>query len=204
MSTINDIGIPGVGTGILHPKHKNRWRVTFANLAGGVDSQPLSMQARRVKRPKLTFEEIELHRYNSRAWVAGKHTWEKMTMTVEDDVTGSASQVIQAQAQKQQWLIGAEGQWLAAAGEGSAYKFVTYLDMLDGNDQAIEKWTVEGCWIDDIDYGEVDYTATSEAVVIELSIRFDHARQLLGGYGSSPLNGTGLGVATGGAGRVGA
>lgn len=193
MATINDIGIPGVGSGILHPKHKNRWRVTFANLGGGTDSQPLSMQARRVKRPVLTFEEIELHRYNSRAWVAGKHNWEKVTMTVEDDVTGSASQVIQAQLQNQQFLIGAEGQFLAAAGEGSLYKFVTYLDQLDGNDQVIEKWTMEGCWLDSADWGEVDYTA-NEAVVIELSVRYDHARQLLGGYSQ------GQGVATGGAG----
>ena len=51
MSTINDIGIPGVGTGILHPRQKNRWRITFANLGGGVDSQPLSMQAVTVTPP---------------------------------------------------------------------------------------------------------------------------------------------------------
>lgn len=195
MATINDIGIPGVGSGILQPKKKNIWRVTFANLAGGVDSQPLSMQARRVMRPKLSFEEIELHRYNSRAWVAGKHNWDPVTMTVEDDITGSASQVLQAQAQKQQWLIGAEGQFLASAGEGSLYKFVTYLDMMDGNDQVVEKWTLEGCWINSFEYGEVDYTA-NEAVTIELSVRFDHARQLLGGYSQ------GQGVATGGAGAV--
>lgn len=196
MSTINDIGIPGVGSGILHPKQKNRWRVTFANLAGGADSQPVSMQAKIVKRPTLTFEEIELHRYNSRAWIAGKHNWEPMTMSVEDDVTGSASQVLQAQLQKQQWLIGAEGQFLAASGEGSLYKFVTYLDMLDGNDQVIEKWTMEGCWLTSTNYGDLDYTS-GEVVILELSIRFDHARQLLGGYSQ------GQGIATGGAGRVG-
>jgi hypothetical protein len=195
VATINDIGIPGVGSGILHPKHKNRWRVTFANLAGGVDSQPMSMQARRVKRPVLSFETIELHRYNSRAWIAGKHNWEPITMTIEDDVTSSASNVIQAQLQKQQFLIGAEGQFLAAAGEGSLYKFVTYLDMLDGNDQVIEKWTVEGCYIEQADFGEVDYTV-NEAVTIELTVRYDHARQLLGGYSQ------GQGVATGGAGTT--
>jgi hypothetical protein len=196
VATINDIGIPGVGSGILHPKRKNLWRVTFANLAGGVDSQPMSMQARRVKRPVLSFEEIELHRYNSRAWIAGKHNWEPITMTLEDDVTGSASQVLQAQLQKQQWLIGAEGQFLAASGEGSLYKFVTYLDQLDGNDQVIEKWTVEGCYIQQADFGEVDYTV-NEAVTIELTVRYDHARQLLGGYSQ------GQGIATGGAGRIG-
>ena len=83
MATINDIGIPGVGSGILQPKLKNRWRVTFANLGGGVDSQPLSHQAITVTRPVLSFEEIQLDRYNSRAWVAGKHTFEPMTITLE-------------------------------------------------------------------------------------------------------------------------
>ena len=196
MATINDIGIPGVGSGILHPKHKNRWRVTFANLGGGADSQPLSMQAITVSRPKLTFDEIPLHRYNSTAYVAGKHSWDPMNLTVQDDVTGSASKAIQAQLQKQQWLIGAEGQWLAAAGEGSIYKFVTYLDMLDGNDQVIEKWTVEGCMIKEADYGGLDYGEGAAAVDIALVIRFDHARQTLGGYGQ------GQGIATGGAGTA--
>lgn len=195
MATINDYGIPGVGSGILHPKHKNRWRVTFANMGGGADSQPVSMQAVTITRPKITFDEIELHRYNSRAWVAGKHNWDPMTLTIEDDVTGTASSVVQAQLQKQQWLIGAEGQWLAAAGEGSLYKFVTYLDQLDGNDQVIEKWTVEGCFIQNADYGDLDYSA-NDKVTITLQIRFDHARQSLGGYTQ------GEGVATGGAGAI--
>lgn len=193
MATINDIGIPGVGTGILQPKLKNRWRITFANLGGGVDSQPMSMQAINVTRPVLNFEEVQLDRYNSRAWVASKHNFEPMTLTLEDDVTGSASKVLQEQIQKQQWLTGAEGPWLATAGEGSLYKFVTYMDLMDGNEQVIEKWTVEGCWFQNIDYTDLDYTA-SEAVQITCTIRYDHARQDIGGYNQ------GEGVATGGPG----
>lgn len=195
MSTISDMGIPGVGSGILHPKHKNRWRVTFANMGGGTDSQPVSMQAVTVSRPKLTFEKVPLHRYNSVAYVAGKHSWDPMTLTLQDDVTGTAGAVIQAQLQKQQWLIGAEGQWLAAAGEGSLYKFVTYLDMLDGNDQVIEKWTIEGCWIENADWTDLDYSS-SDPVTISLSLSYDHARQNIGGYNQ------GQGIATGGAGKV--
>lgn len=193
MSTINDIGIPGVGSGILHPKQRNRWRVTFANLGGGADSQPLSMQAITASRPSLKFDEVQLDRYNSRAYIAGKHTWEAMKLTVQDDVTSSASAIIQAQQQKQQWLIGAEGQWLAAAGEGSLYKFVTYLSQLDGNDQVIETWTMEGCWIMEANWGENDYK-DGDPVQIDLTLRFDHARQTLGGYTQ------GKGIATGGAG----
>jgi hypothetical protein len=196
MATINDIGIPGVGTGILHPKLQHKWRVTFANIGGGSDSQPLSMQAINVTRPTLTFEEVQLDRYNSRAFVAGKHTFEPMTIVFEDDITGTASQVIQDQIQTQQWLTGPDGPWLTSAGEGSLYKFVTYLDALDGGEGVVEKWTCEGCWINSAEYGNHDYAA-SEAVQITLQIRYDHARQEIGGYGKGP------GVATGGAGRIG-
>ena len=194
MATIDDIGIPGVGSGILHPKQKNRWRVTFSNLGGGVDAQPLSMQAVTITRPSLTFDEVQLDRYNSRAWVAGKHTFDPMTLTLEDDVTSTASRVIQDQLQAQQWLIGAEGQWLAARGEGSLYKFVTTLDQLDGNEQVIEEWIMEGCFIVTANYGDLDYS-TGDQVIIELTLRYDHARQTLGGYEQ------GQGVATGGRGQ---
>jgi hypothetical protein len=194
MATINDIGIPGVGTGILQPKLKNRWRVTFAGLGGGADSQPLSMQAITVDRPKLQFEEVQLDRYNSRAWVAGKHTWDPVTLVAEDDISGTATRVIQEQLQLQQWLIGAEGAWLAAAAEGSKYKFVTYLQQLDGNEQVIETWTLEGCWLSRCDWDALDYSA-SETVKINMTIRFDHARQDVVGFRG------GEGVALGGAGR---
>lgn len=202
MSTINDIGIPGVGTGILHPKQRNRWRVTFANLGGGTDSQPLSMQVVTMNRPSLSFEEVPLHRYNSVAYVAGKHSWEDCSISFEDDVSGTASRVIQEQLQRQQWLIGAEGQWLAAAAEGSVYKFVTYLDMLDGNEQVIERWVLEGCWFKAVNYTDLDF-ASSDAVKIDCTIKYDHARQDIGGYQGDTRYGTGgEGVATGGAGST--
>lgn len=193
MATINDFGIPGVGTGILQPKIKNRWRVTFANLGGGTDSQPLSFQAITITRPSLTFEEIQLDRYNSRAWIAAKHTWEPMTITFEDDITGGATQVIQDQIQSQQFLIGAEGQFLATAQEGSIYKFATNLELMDGNDTVLERWTMEGCWISGVDYQDLDMAA-SEVVTISLTVRYDHARQEVIGISN------GTGVATGGAG----
>jgi len=196
MATINDFGIPGVGTGILQPKLKNLFRVTFANLGGGIDSQPMSMQCINWTRPKLSYDEVQLDRYNSRAWVAGKHMFEPMTLTLEDDISGTATRVLQEQQQKQQWIIGAEGPWLGKGEEGSLYKFVTYGDQLDGKEQIVERWVMEGCWIQNADWGDNDY-ATSDAMQITLTIRYDIAHQeQLNGYAA------GEGVATGGAGTV--
>ena len=183
MATLNNFGIPGVGAGMLQPKLRNRWAATFAGLGGGASSQPLSLQVVTATRPSLSFEEVELHRYNSRSWVAGKHLWEPMTMTLEDDVANGATKVVRNQVTKQQYLIGSEGQWLATAPEGSLYKFVTNLKMLDGNVQILETWVIEGCWLQTVDYTEVDYSA-SEAVQINLTIRFDHAYQVLNKYSS--------------------
>jgi hypothetical protein len=176
MSTINDMGIAGVSNGILQPKLTNRWRVTFAGMAGGTNTVPLSMQAISVSRPQLEFEEVKLNRYNSIAWVASKHSFQPMKLKLEDDVTNQASTVIQQQLQTQQWITGAQGQWFAAAGDASTYKFACNLSMLDGNDSVIENWTVEGCWIKEVEYGEIEY-AEGKAVTISLTIRFDNAYQ---------------------------
>ena len=190
MATINDIGIPELGTGILQPKMKNRWRLIFNNIGGGADSQPLSIQAVTVSRPSLSFEEVQLDRYNSRAYVAGKYTWEPCAIAFEDDVTSGAARIIQEQIQAQQYLTGVEGAWLAAAPEGSSYKFTTRLDMLDGNEAVIEQWHMEGCFLQAVDYTDLDYAA-SDKVMINCTVRFDHARQTVGPYNS------GQGVATG-------
>jgi len=202
MANINDMGIPGVGNGILQPKLKYKWSVTFAGLGGGTDSQPLSMQVVTFDRPSLSFTEVELHRYNSRAWIAGKHSWESIKLSLEDDISGTATQVLQNQLQVQQWLVGAQGPWLASAAEGSQYKFVTYLSMLDGNEEALELWTMEGCWLQSVNWDGLDYSS-SDAIKIQVTLRFDNARQdVLGFTGEAGFPAGTLDSALGGAGRL--
>lgn len=190
MATLSQVGIAGVGNGMLHPKLKHKWRVTFAGMGGsGVDSKDLSLQAVNVTRPNLSFEEVPIHRYNSVAYVLGKHSFEPITLTVEDDITGRAGKVVQAQLEMQQKLIGADGAWLASAATASAYKFGTILELLDGNEQVVETWRVEGCMLTAVDFGDLDYSA-SESATITMTVRFDHARQELGGESlGTALNG---------------
>lgn len=193
MSTIQDIGIPEVGKGILQPKQKHKWRVEFQNLGGQNNGTGLSLQAITVERPKLSFDEVELHRYNSKVWVAGKHTFEPITLTVEDDVTSGATLLIRDQLDRQQTLIGASGQWLQSASQGSLYKFGIALVQLDGNEQQIERWVIEGAWLQNVDYGDLDYSA-SDAVTITITVRYDHARQEGINYDDSGLATGGTGI----------
>jgi hypothetical protein len=181
------MGVPAAGFGILQPKHKYRWQVTFTNLAQlvpGASSRDLTRQATVIQRPNLSFEEVPIHRYNNTAYVAGKYVWEPISLTIEDDITGLASAAIQGQLETQQRLIGADlpSNWMNSAATGSDYKFGITLQQLDGNEGIVEQWLVEGCWLKSADFGELSYDS-SEAVTIQLSVRFDHARQELTGQG---------------------
>lgn len=187
MATLSQFGIPGAGTGVLHPRLKHKWRVTFVNfsvLVPGANSRDLTLQCINVTRPNISFEEVPLERYNSRAYVAGKHTWEPCTLTVEDDITGLASYAVTGQLETQQRLIGADldGQWLNTTPTASGYKFGMLLDELDGNESVTEQWKYEGCFISACDWGDGDY-ASSDPMTITLTIRYDHVRQILQGQG---------------------
>lgn len=194
MATLSQMGVPGAGFGILHPKQKHRWQVTFVGLARlvpGASSRELTRQAINVTRPNLVFDEVPMHRYNSVSYVAGKHTFDPISLTLEDDITGLAAYAVQGQLETQQRLIGADlpGEWLNAAATGSDYKFGTILEALDGNEGVVERWKLEGCFILSADYGDLDYSV-SDAATISLQIRYDHARQELTGQGyGTALNG---------------
>ena len=178
MATLSQVGIAGVGSGVLMPKLRNRWRVEFAGIGGGAFGTNLSMQAVTVSRPSLTFDEVQVDRYNSKIFVVGKHTWDMMSLTVEDDVTNLATAVVQAQLERQQRLIGGSGPWLNSEATANTYKFGTIISMLGGNEEVTEQWKLEGCAINQANWNDLDY-ASSDAVRIDLQIRFDHARQEL-------------------------
>jgi hypothetical protein len=197
MATINDFGIPipGGSSGILQPKLTNKWRVLFNNIGALADNRSLSVQAIEVNRPTLSWDEVELHRYNSRAWVAGKYNWAESAMIIEDDITSAASKIIQAQLQRQQFIIGVEGPFLAAAVDGHTYKFSMEVDMLDGGENILESWFYEGCWIKEANYNNLAYAETNTTVKINLSVRFDHAYQrFFATSGSQALGGPAVGT----------
>lgn len=187
MATLADFGIPGVGTGILHPKMKHKYRVLFAGLGRlipGVNSKDISAQVTTTSLPNITFQEITLHRYNSTAYVAGKHEWQQINMTIEDDITGLASAAVKAQLETQQRIVGMDlpGQWLNSAATGSDYKFAVTIDQLDGNDTIVSQWKLEGAFFVSADFGDRDYSS-SDAATIQLTLRYDHARHIDVGIG---------------------
>lgn len=179
IETRSKFGVPvtgATGSGILMPKLKYRFRVTMLGGFGGEpEARALTQNVMSVTRPKITYEEVVIDSYNSRAYVQGKHSWEQITVTMRDDISNSVSKLVGAQVQRQ---VNHFQQTTAAA--GNDYKFDMQIEVLDGvNAGASEVWFLEGCFLTNVDYSDSDYSAT-DPVTIALQVRFDNATHYQG------------------------
>ena len=163
--------------GLLMPKLQYRFRVSLENFgvsAGEVTE--LTKQVVDVTRPNVSFETMTVDVYNSRVYLAGKHTWEAITLTLRDDATGAVQKLVGEQLQRQFDFMEQ-----SSAASGIDYKFVTRIEILDGGNGAnganvIDRFQLVGCYIESANYNSLAY-ATNEAVTTTLSIRYDNAIQ---------------------------
>jgi hypothetical protein len=162
--------------GLLMPKLKYRFRALFENLGVSTPRTELTKQVMDITRPSITFEEMEVPIYNSRVFLAGKHSWDMVTVNFRDDVNGSVSRLLGEQVQKQFDVMEQ-----ASASAGIDYKFITRFEILDGGNGAseanvLETWELYGCFLQNVNYNDLNY-ASNEPVTIAASIRFDNAIQ---------------------------
>ena len=192
---------PGGNQGLLMPKLKYRFRVTFENFGVSTPVTELTKQVVDFTRPNVTFENIDLPIYNSTIKLAGKYSWADVTCNLRDDSGGNVSRLVGEQLQKQ--LDFAE---MSSAAAGNDYKFTTTFQVLDGGNGnnapvVLETWTLLGCYLQGVNYGDANY-GSNEAMQLALTVRFDNALQGPGqegpGVGQSGIaRALGGGIATG-------
>jgi hypothetical protein len=183
--------------GLLMPKLKYRFRVTFENFGVSTPRTELTKQVMDFTRPTATFEEITIDLYNSKMYLAGKASWETITINLRDDAGGQVQRLVGEQLQKQMDFMEQ-----ASASSGIDYKFVTKCEILDGGNgvsvpTVLETWEMYGCFLTSANYNDLNY-GTSEAVTISLTMRFDNALQTpLGSGVGTPVGRTRGDVVTG-------
>lgn len=171
--------------GLLMPKLKFRFRVTFDNFGVSNPKTELTKQVMTFARPQLTFDPVEIPVYNSRVYIAGRPTWNAVTTSLRDDAGGNVTRLVGEQLQKQFDFMEQ-----ASASSGIDYKFITKLEMLDGANGNIEPvvletWELYGCFLTDVNYNDADY-GSNDPMTITMSIRYDNAIQTTtpGGVGN--------------------
>jgi len=174
---LDKFNVDGGSSGVLvQPKLSYRFRVLLNEFGAG-ENLELTSQVVSVSRPSLTHDDVIVDVYNSRINLAGKHTWDAVTLTVRDDVTGLVARAIAAQLQKQMDHTNQSG--IKAAG---GYKFGMSIQNLDGSQPAeiLDSWQLAGCYIQNVNYGENNY-ATSDPLQITIAIKYDNANHNIGG-----------------------
>ena len=166
--------------GLLMPKLKFRFRVTFLGLGVSQPTTELTKQVMDFTRPNVTFENIDLPIYNSTVRLAGKHVWQDITCQVRDDAGGNVSRLVGEQLQKQLDFLEQ-----SSAASGIDYKFVTQFEVLDGGNGnnapvALETWTILGCYLQAVNYNNGDYSDNSP-MTVSMTIRYDNALQTITG-----------------------
>ena len=196
ITSLNNFSVPtDAGNQVLlMPKLKYRFRVTLLGF-GVAASTELTKQVMDVSRPKVGFEEMPIDVYNSKIYLAGKYTFETITLNLRDDASGEVQKLVGQQVQKQFDFVEQ-----ASARSGIDYKFSTKIEVLDGGNggseggvNVLETSNLYGCFLTNADYGDANY-GTNEPMTVALTIRFDNMVQW--GAGENGV-GVGIGAAVG-------
>jgi hypothetical protein len=206
ISTLSKITVPlasgdsASSQGLLMPKLQYRFRVTLENFGVSTPTTELTKQVVDVQRPTVAFEPITIDVYNSKAYLAGKHTWSPISINLREDVNNNVQKLVGEQLQKQ-----FDFYEQSSAASGQDYKFTTRIEILDGGNGAntpvvLETFELYGCFVTDANYNELAY-ANNDFMRITLSIQYDNAIQTPQGEGiGSPVaRGTGTLITGGGA-----
>jgi len=172
----------GGNQGLLMPKLQFRFRVNFLNFGTDTSTVELTKQVIDCSRPQVQFTEITLPVYNSTMYLAGKYSWQTMSVNIRDDASGNVSRLVGQQLQKQLDFVE-----MASAASGQDYKFQTNIEILDGGNGTnapvvLETWELYGCFLQTANYNTLNY-GTSDVVTIALTIRYDNAIQSAIGSG---------------------
>ena len=194
ISTLSKMTVPlasgdsASNQGLLMPKLQYRFRVSLENFGVSTPTTELTKQVIDVTRPNVSFDQMPIDIYNSRVYLAGKHTWEPITINLREDVNNNVQKLTGEQLQKQ-----FDFYEQSSAASGQDYKFTTRMEILDGGNgvntpTVLETFELYGCYLESANYNTLAY-ATSEPVTVTLAVRYDNAVQ-------SP-QGTGIGTAVG-------
>jgi len=142
------------------PKRKFRWVLQIE----GVDAFLMKTAAR----PSFETESIEIGFINATRYLAGKTKFSEMSVTLYDPIAPSASQQIM------EWIRLHYESVSGRAGYADFYKRDLQLKVLDPVGTVVELWDLKGCWLTNIEYGDLDYDV-SDAMEVSITIRYDNA-----------------------------
>ena len=143
------------------PKRENRWILRFPSSLGINE-----WYVETTSRPKLTIAATEIQFLNTSTYVAGRFTWGELPVTFRDPIGPSASQAVM------EWIRLCAESVTGRMGYAAGYKKNVDLEMLDPTGVVVEKWVLEGTWLQDVNFDSLAYNSDALAS-ITATLRMD-------------------------------
>jgi len=136
------------------PKRQNRFIMRFPSSLGINEWFVES-----TSRPKLTINSTEIQFLNTSTYVAGRFTWGEISVKFRDPIGPSASQALM------EWVRLCAESVTGRMGYAAGYKKNVDLELLDPTGVVVEKWILEGAWLQNIDFGSLGYSTDGIAEI---------------------------------------
>lgn len=128
------------------PKRVNRF---FAEFDDSLGIETWKVQ--KFKRPSMKINSVEIPFLNEMNYVAGRYTWNSISITFIDPIGPSTSQ------QLMEWVRLHAESLTGRQGYSAGYKKNILLKELDPTGVEVAKFFLEQCMITSIDFGDNDY-----------------------------------------------
>lgn len=153
--------------GFFEPQRAFSWVLEIA--LDDVGDQILIMQSlESFGAPKESNDTIELHHGNEVRKVAGKATFEDLTLVVKDFVDSKTAMAVA------KWRRLVYNPETGSIGLARDYKKSADLAMFAPDLSSVRVWKLYGVWPKDVDYGTLDMTS-SDKVTVSLTLSIDRA-----------------------------
>ena len=144
----------------FEPKMKNRFILEVDGIA--------SYLIKTANRPSIQFEKVTLDHINVKRQLKGKGEWQDVNITLYDAIVPSGAQ------QVMEWVRLSHESLTGRDGYADFYKKDLQIYMLGPVGDKIEQWTLKGAFIQQANFGELDFTS-NEVATIELTLAYDYA-----------------------------
>jgi hypothetical protein len=144
----------------FEPKMKNRYVMEIDNIP--------SYLVKAANRPTIQFETVKLDHINVYRKIKGKGEWQDLTITLYDPIVPSAAQAVM------DWIRLGHESITGRDGYADFYKKDITFYLLGPVGDKIEQWTLKGAFIQQANFGELDFTS-NEVATIELTLAYDYA-----------------------------
>jgi len=145
----------------FEPKLANR----FIMEINGIESYIIKT----MQRPTLTSEVVELDHINVKRKIKGKTNWDDIEITLYDPITPSGAQ------QVMDWVRLSHESLTGRDGYAAFYKKDIKFWSLGPVGDKVEEWTLKGAFIISANFGEMDWSNSTDPVSITLSLAYDYA-----------------------------